>query len=60
MIENLEINHLRLLSAVCAQGIVSAAAQAPGLSQQAASLQLKRTPGTATHACGMPRLKARP
>lgn len=43
MIENLELNHLRMLSALYEQGTVSAAAEALGLSQQAVSLQLKRT-----------------
>lgn len=42
MIEKLELNHLRMLSALYEQGTVSAAAEALDLSQQAVSLQLKR------------------
>ena len=42
MIEKLELNHLRMLSALYEQGSVSAAAEALNLSQQAVSLQLKR------------------
>lgn len=42
MIEKLELNHLRMLSALYEQGTVSAAAEALDVSQQAVSLQLKR------------------
>jgi len=42
MIEKLELNHLRTLSALYEQGTVSAAAEALDVSQQAVSLQLKR------------------
>ena len=42
MIEKLEFNHLRMLSALYEQGSVSAAAEALDVSQQAVSLQLKR------------------
>ena len=42
MIDKLELNHLRMLSALYEQGTVSAAAEALDLSQQAVSLQLKR------------------
>ncbi|MBZ8142668.1 transcriptional regulator [Rubrivivax gelatinosus] len=43
MIEKLELSHLRMLSALYEQGTVSAAAEALDVSQQAVSLQLKRT-----------------
>ncbi|MFL6625777.1 MAG: LysR family transcriptional regulator [Burkholderiaceae bacterium] len=43
MIEKLELNHLRMLSALHEHGTASAAAEALGVSQQAVSLQLKRT-----------------
>ena len=43
MIEKLELNHLRMLSALYEQGTVSGAAEALDVSQQAVSLQLKRT-----------------
>jgi DNA-binding transcriptional LysR family regulator len=42
MIEKLELNHLRMLSALYEQRTVSAAAEALDVSQQAVSLQLKR------------------
>lgn len=42
MIEKLELNHLRVLSALYEQRTVSAAAEALDVSQQAVSLQLKR------------------
>jgi DNA-binding transcriptional LysR family regulator len=42
MIEKLELNHLRMLNALYEQGTVSAAAEVLDVSQQAASLQLKR------------------
>jgi DNA-binding transcriptional LysR family regulator len=43
MIEKLEVVHLRMLSALYEHGTVSSAAEALDLSQQAVSLQLKRT-----------------
>lgn len=43
MIEKLEFTHLRMLSALYELGTMSAAAEALGISQQAVSLQLKRT-----------------
>lgn len=43
MIEKLEISHLRMLSALFERGTVSAAAEALNVTQQAVSLQLKRT-----------------
>jgi DNA-binding transcriptional LysR family regulator len=42
MIDKLELNHLRVLSALYELGTVSAAAEALDVSQQAVSLQLKR------------------
>lgn len=42
MIEKLELNHLRMLSALYRLGTVSAAAESLDVSQQAVSLQLKR------------------
>jgi DNA-binding transcriptional LysR family regulator len=42
MIEKLELNHLRMLSALYKLGTVSAAAESLDVSQQAVSLQLKR------------------
>ena len=42
MIEKLELNHLRMLSALYELRTVSAAAEALDVSQQAVSLQLKR------------------
>ncbi len=42
MIEKLELNHLRILSAIYEHGTVSAAAESLDVSQQAVSLQLKR------------------
>lgn len=42
MIEKLELNHLRMLSALYKRGTVSAAAELLDVSQQAVSLQLKR------------------
>lgn len=42
MIEKLELNHLRMLSALYTRGTVSAAAELLDVSQQAVSLQLKR------------------
>ena len=41
MIEKLELNHPRMLSALYKQRTVSAAAEALDVSQQAVSLQLK-------------------
>jgi DNA-binding transcriptional LysR family regulator len=43
MIEKLEVVHLRMLNALYEHGTVSSAAEALDLSQQAVSLQLKRT-----------------
>jgi DNA-binding transcriptional LysR family regulator len=43
MIEKLEVIHLRMLSALYEHGTVSSAAEALDVSQQAVSLQLKRT-----------------
>lgn len=43
MKEKLELSHLRMLSALYEHGTVSAAAEALDVSQQAVSLQLKRT-----------------
>jgi DNA-binding transcriptional LysR family regulator len=43
MIEKLEVVHLRMLSALHEHGTVSSAAEALDVSQQAVSLQLKRT-----------------
>jgi DNA-binding transcriptional LysR family regulator len=43
MIEKLEVVHLRMLSALYEHGTVSSAAEALDVSQQAVSLQLKRT-----------------
>jgi DNA-binding transcriptional LysR family regulator len=43
MIEKLEVVHLRMLSALFEHGTVSSAAEALDVSQQAVSLQLKRT-----------------
>lgn len=43
MREKLELSHLRMLSALYEHGTVSAAAEALDVSQQAVSLQLKRT-----------------
>lgn len=42
MIEKLELNHLRVLSALYKHGTVSAASESLDVSQQAVSLQLKR------------------
>ena len=42
MIEKLELNHLRMFSALYKQGTVSAADESLDVSQQAVSLQLKR------------------
>jgi DNA-binding transcriptional LysR family regulator len=42
MIEKLELNHLRMLSAIYRMGSISAAAEHLDVSQQAVSLQLKR------------------
>jgi molybdenum-dependent DNA-binding transcriptional regulator ModE len=42
MIEKLDLNHLRMLSALYEQGTMSAAAEALDVSQQAVSFQLKR------------------
>ncbi len=43
MLDKLELTHLRMLGALYAHGTVSSAAEALGVSQQAVSLQLKRT-----------------
>lgn len=43
MIDKLEVTHLRMLSALYEHGTVSSAAEALDVSQQAVSLQLKRT-----------------